>query len=112
MKKFILLFALIVSGVILANTANAQAVVTKDRAWGYYGYESYDSHEVITPDGKFNVRLNFQFDLDHPMIVQAIEAGEPVRGTVLTWSPFGIYFLAQVTFYPNGRVKINGHQET
>ena len=111
MKKTVVLFALIVSSVMLANTVNAQAVVTKDRDWGFQGYISYDSHEVTTPDGKFNLRLNFQFDLDNPFIMEAIDAGKPIRDVALAWSPFGL-FTVEVIYFPSGRVKINGHLET
>jgi len=92
---------------------NAQALVQKDDTWGYMGYVSFDAHEVITPDGTVNLRVNFQFDLTHPMILDAIANGPyqidvPVYGHI---DDYYYSFIATATVYPNGRVKINGHAE-
>lgn len=109
MKTLKVLLVTLILGGIFATTANAQADVVKDQDWYYYGYVSYDAHEVVTPDGTINLRVNFLFDLDHYRIVEAILYGNySISSNAI--SDYGV-IPCTITFYQNGRVKVNGHLE-
>ena len=109
MKALKILFVFTVLSCFAVATADSEAVVVKDQTWYFWGYESYDAHQVVAPDGTINLRVNWIFSLDDPMIVEAILNG---AYTMDVWA-FGDGFaiLTQVTFFPNGRVKLNGHYE-
>jgi hypothetical protein len=94
---------------MVATAVNAQAVIVKDQNWYYYGYVSYDAHEVVTPDGTINLRINWQFNMDDPMILEAIMNGS-YSIAVNAISDYGVV-PGIATFFKNGRVKFNGHLE-
>mgnify|MGYP003593512176 CR=1 FL=1 len=110
MKAIKFIFVTLFLCAFALTEVNAQAVVVKDQTWWAFGYyESYDAQEVLTPDGTVNLRINFQFDLTDPMIVEAILNG-PYSIEDFAWGDNGMIPIV-VTFYPNGRVKVNGHLE-
>jgi|LSQX01.3.fsa_nt_gb hypothetical protein len=70
---------------------------------------AYNSHEVLTPDGTGNLRINWTFDLTHPIIVEAIMYG---KYTIeITAKGYNGPIPSIATFYPNGRVKLIRHLE-
>jgi len=98
---------------IAASTVNAQAVIIKDDNWIFWTPDgllySYDSHQVTTQAGTINIRINTQFPLTHPLIVEAIKNGSYVLpGYVET--PIG-WIEGTATIFPNGRVKFNVHYQ-
>lgn len=109
MKTIRILLVTLFLGCIAATSVNAQAQVVKDQDWYYMGYTSYDAQQVVTPDGTVNLRINWKFDMDDPMILQAIMYGNYTI-QVWAWGDFGL-LLGTVTVYKNGRVMFNGHTD-
>lgn len=106
MKAIKLIFALFIFSCIFASTVNAQAVVKKDQTWYLFGYASYDSREVVTPNGTVNLRINFIFNLTNKYIFKAITHGV-YSETILARVDNG-FLECTGTYYPDGRVKVIG----
>lgn len=110
MKSLKILLVTLFLSCVAATASHAQAVVEKDQNWHFENYVSYDSHQVVTPNGTINLRVNWKLELDHPYIAYAILNG--------TWSVevnangnFGT-IVGTLTFYRTGRVMFSGHSNS
>lgn len=112
MKTLKSIFIILFLSLILVSMADAQAIVQKDQVYSldFYGYyESFDSQQVVTPDGTINIRINFMLPLDHPYINMAILYG-PISMYARVPTIYGT-LVGILTFYPNGRVMFNAHTD-
>lgn len=112
MKTLKSIFIILFLSLILVSMADAQALVQKDQVYSldFFGYyESFDSHEVVTPDGTVNIRVNFMLPLDHPYIAYAALYG-PVSIYAGVSTVYGT-LVGILTFYPNGKVMFNAHTD-
>ena len=109
MKEIKLILALFIFSCIFAGTVDAQAVVVKDQPWFLFGQETDYAHEVLTPSGRVNLKINFMLPPDNYWILIAKSIG-----------PFSIEVTAERenvkvygtgTFFPDGRVMVIGHRK-
>lgn len=111
MRTIRLLFILILFTLLPAGFAHGQAVMEKDHTWHMYigtdEFISYDAFQVYTPGGNINLRINFLIDPENPYIQWAREEGPITFDIVITTRGFKV--PSTITFFPNGRVKVNGH---
>lgn len=112
MKALKILIAFLFFSCIVAETANAQAVVIKDHTWHWLGYESTDAHQVVAPDGTINLLVTFMLPLDNPY-VPTKEVGTIVYVVYAEFKMNDIEYLIRgtMTVNPNGRAKGNFHWE-
>lgn len=109
MKALKLISAFFIFGCIFASTVHAQAVVVKDQTWKLFGCESYDAHEVLTPNGTVNLRINFMLNLTNKYIFKAITHGV-YSETIWAVGDNGTVECTG-TYYPDGRVMVIGHRK-
>jgi hypothetical protein len=111
MKNLRIVLVLVLLSFIFPVPASSQAVVVKDHVWhlntGYKTYDSYDAQGVYTPGGNINLRINFQMDMNDPLVLVAIEEGPITFDFFVTTG--SIVVPCTVTVFPNGRLKVNGH---
>jgi len=91
MKKLKIIVSLIVlSGLFMSTQVKGQALVNREQGWTLGDYFSITSLMVTTPSGNITIWINFQLDLDDPLVPE----GEDVEVTYpfSAWY-WGLYFL-------------------
>lgn len=116
MKTLKFLFITLFVSALALTEVNAQAVIVKDdlEYWAIPAssgwIEPYDVMEVYTPDGTVYFRVNAEFPLDDPWIVEAILYGKYTIDYWYAYTDYG-WIPIEIVIFPNGRVKITGHFE-